>query len=72
VYKVGPYYFLLTKNKSGELHRITRETYRKTYARYLDLCLKKSGKNKAASQYGPREWQACPDAILSPYLAAIN
>lgn len=70
MYKVGPNYFLLTKNKSGELHRIIKKTYRKTYTRYL--ALKKKGQEKAASQYGPSKWQACPDAILSPYLAAIT
>jgi len=69
VYRVGPNYFLLTKNKAGELHRITKKTYRKTHARYL--ALQKIGKEKEASQYSPRHWPGCPDAIVCPYLAAI-
>ncbi len=70
VYKTGTGYFLLTNNKTGELHMISKDTYRKTYDRYL--VLKKFGKEKTASQYSPRNWPACPDAILSPYLAAIS
>jgi hypothetical protein len=70
VYKIGPNYFLLTKNKAGELHRINKKTYRKTYNRYLHL--KKSGYEKRASQYGNQKWPGCPDVVLCPYLAAIK
>ena len=57
MYRVGPNYFLLTKNKAGELHRITKKTYRKTHARYL--ALQKIGKEKETSQYSPRHWPGC-------------
>jgi hypothetical protein len=69
VYKVGPEYFLLTKNKAGELYRIDKKNYRKTYARYLQL--KKIGNESVSSEYGTR-WKACPNIVICPFLAAIK